>query len=89
MLVRFGTYHLPVPEDVLAALWQREDPDTGYHRLELPALKRGDSVRINSGAFAGIEGVFEARSGRDRVVVLLNILGQQAQAFVPIEELDR
>ena len=88
-LVRFGTYCLPVPEDMVAAIRQREDPETGYHRLELPGLMTGDPVRIASGAFAGIEAVFEARSGPDRVVVLLKILGQQAQAVVPIDELER
>ncbi len=88
-MVRFGTYYLPVSDEIVTTLRQREDPETGYHRLELPGLRAGDPVRIATGAFAGIEGVFEAHSGPDRVVVLLKILGQQAQAVVPIDELER
>ena len=88
-LVKFGTYMLPVTGDIVTAIREREDPETGYHRLELPGLKPGDQVRIRSGAFAGIEGIFQKRSSKDRVVVLLEILGQQAEAAIPIGELGR
>lgn len=88
-LVRFGHEVLSVRRDIVVALKKREDPDTGFHRLELPGLRPGDPVRIKTGAFAGMDGIFEARSGKDRVVVLLEILGQQAQATVPIQELER
>ena len=88
-LVKFGMTMLPVPERIVMDLQEREDPETGYHRLELPGLEPGDEVRIRSGAFAGLEGIFQARSGKDRVVVLLSILGQQAQAAIPIDELER
>lgn len=88
-LVRFGTVYLPVPEAVVTALRAREDPETGCHRLKTPVMKRGDRVRIGSGALAGIEGVFEARTGRDRVIVLLELLGRQTPTVVPLEELER
>ncbi len=77
-LVRFGPYPAPVPEDLLAALRAREDAD-GIQELPPPAFRRGEALRIADGAFAGYEGIFLARSGRDRVVVLLEIMGQQAR----------
>lgn len=88
-LVRFGTLYLPVPEIVVAVLRKREDPEIGCHRLEAPAMKRGDRVRIDSGTFEGIEGVFEARTGRDRVIVLLDLLGQRTRTEVSLEEIER
>ena len=88
-LVRFGKLFLTVPDVVVTALRARENPDTGFHQRVIPAMKPGDRVRIGSGAFEGIEGIFEARTGHDRVVVLLNLLGQQTRTVVPIEELEQ
>ncbi len=53
------------------------------------AYKPGDPVSIKTGVLAGLSGVFAQRSGKDRVVVLLEILGHQAQAAIPLAELDR
>jgi len=87
--VRFGTLYLPVPQDVVTALRDREDPKIGCHRLEVPAMQRGDRVRIDSGAFKGIDGVFEVRTGRKRVIVLLNLLGQQTRTEISLEDIER
>ena len=88
-LVRFGTLYLPVPQHVVTALREREDPEIGCHRLEPPVMQRGDRVRIDSGAFKGIEGVFEVRTGRDRVIILLNLLGQQTRTEISLEDIER
>jgi transcriptional antiterminator RfaH len=44
--------------------------------------KPGSRVRITEGGFAGYEGIFQASSGRDRVTVLLDVLGRKARATV-------
>jgi transcriptional antiterminator RfaH len=88
-LVRFGTDYLPVSDSVIAALKNREDPETGCHRLQMLAKDPGERIRIGSGALAGLEGIFEARSGHDRVVVLIELLGQLTRAEIPVEELER
>ena len=88
-LVRFNADFEPVPQGMIEALQAREDPETGYHRLTPPKLKQGDRVRVQSGAFAGLEGVFEARSGQDRVIVLFELLGQKARTLIAVDELER
>lgn len=88
-LVRFGPVYLTVPNVVVTALSDREDPETGLHALTMPAMKAGDRVMIGGGVFKGFEGIFEARSGRDRVVVLLELLGRLTPTEVSIEELER
>lgn len=88
-LVRFSVEYVPLPHGMIEALQAREDPETGYHRLTAPNLKQGDRVRIQTGAFAGIEGIFEAHSGQDRVIVLFELLGQQARTEIAIEVLER
>ena len=87
-LVRFGTEYATVPESLVAALRDREDADTGLHRLLRPGLPRiGSRVRISSGPFDGLEGVYERSSGDERVVVLLQLLGQDARVCLPIESI--
>lgn len=87
-LVRFGTVYLPVPDTIVNALKRREDPETGVHHLRSRRIEPGTRVRITSGAFAGIEAIFEARTARDRVTVLLELLGQPTRTEVPVEALE-
>ena len=88
-LVRFNADYEPVPQGMIEALQARADPETGFHQLTAPNLKQGDSVRIEAGAFAGIEGVFEARSGHDRVTILFELMGRQVRTEIAIEELEQ
>ena len=86
-LVRFGALYLPVGEEVVEALKAREDAAIGCHRLGPTALAPGARVRIDTGPFAGLEGIFEARAGQDRVVILLDLLGQRARTVVAAGEI--
>lgn len=83
-IVRFGTDYAQVPARVIAALRGRADSRTGLHRLiEPPSLVPGVRVRIVSGIFDGLDGVFQRESGEDRVVVLLDLLGKSAPVRLP------
>lgn len=77
-LVRFGQYPAPVPDDLIAALKERDD-EHGIQDLPPPDYKHGDRLRVAEGIMMGYEGIFLARSGRDRVIVLLDIMGKQAR----------
>jgi transcriptional antiterminator RfaH len=83
-VVRFGSHYTIVPDEVIDGLVARADPATGLHRLvRASRLIPGTPVRIRKGPFDGLEGVFEREAGADRVVVLLNLLGQAVSAHVP------
>lgn len=77
-LVRFGAEPAEVPESLVSFLKERED-ESGLQVVELGRLSPGQSVRVEEGPLAGYEGIFLARTGRDRVVVLLDILGRNAR----------
>lgn len=77
-LVRFGQLPAMVPDDLIDQLKQRDD-DHGIHQLPDHRYQPGESLRIADGVMAGFEGVYLAQSGKDRVLVLLEILGQQAR----------
>lgn len=80
-IVRFGRAAARVPDELLAMLRSREDAQ-GVQILPVEEYKPGSRVRITQGGFAGYEGIFQAATGRDRVTVLLDVLGRQARASV-------
>lgn len=83
-VVRFGQRYASVPDRVVQDLQSQADPASGLHRLVRPVGTRaGASVKVRVGLFEGIEGIFEREDGRERSVVLLTMLGYQAQLHVP------
>jgi transcriptional antiterminator RfaH len=83
-VVRFGADYAVVPDRIVREITSRADPDTGLHRLKAtPPPMAGEAVRIVRGPFEGLEGVFQRPAGEERVVVLLSLLGQEAQVRVP------
>jgi transcriptional antiterminator RfaH len=85
-VVRFGCRYIVVPEQVIRDLQARVDPNTGLHRLSnVSVLTAGTVVSIKTGPFDGLEGVFERHAGAERVVILLNVLGQNASVCFPVD----
>jgi transcriptional antiterminator RfaH len=80
-IVRFGRLAARVPDDLVALLRSCEDTQ-GLQVLPVEEYKPGSRVRITQGGFAGYEGIFQAASGRDRVTVLLDVLGRKARTTV-------
>lgn len=80
-LVRFGQTPTPVPDDLVGYLRAREDPD-GLHVVSIDDYKRGARVRVTTGGLTGYEGIFVAPTSRQRVVVLLDILGKKTRALI-------
>ncbi|MBI3441694.1 MAG: transcription/translation regulatory transformer protein RfaH [Proteobacteria bacterium] len=80
-VVRFGRDPSEVPDKLIAVLRGRED-DTGIHVLPPDEYKAGARVRITQGGFAGYEGIFHSANSRQRVTVLLDLLGRRAQVHV-------
>jgi transcriptional antiterminator RfaH len=87
-VVRFGSRYTVVPDQVIRDLRARADPNTGLYRLSHTAtLKAGTVVRIKTGPFDGLEGVFERQAGAERVVVLLKLLGHNASVSFPVDSI--
>lgn len=82
-VVRFGSRYTIVPDEVVDGLLARVDPDTGLHRLGCEAdMAPGTPVRVRQGPFDGLDAVFERPAGPDRVLVLLELLGQAVSVDV-------
>ena len=78
-LVRFGMEPALVPEDLISLLQSRES-ESGLHVWVMPGFHAGQAVRVTHGVLQDYEGIFVADNGRERAVVLLDILGRKARA---------
>ncbi|WP_295455978.1 transcription/translation regulatory transformer protein RfaH [uncultured Thiodictyon sp.] len=75
-LVRFGLEPATVPQGVVESLMAAEDPAAACHLGRTEPFHKGDRVTIAAGPFAGIEAIFEESTGKGRVLLLLDLLGQ-------------
>ncbi len=86
-LVRFGNELASVPDDIIRLLKTSATDPSGIYIELVPEPKPGDSVSIIEGSFAGLAGVFHKKSGEERVIVLLNVLGEQNRVVLKREQI--
>lgn len=80
-IVRFDEYPLPVADAIIEQIRRRIESDL----LLEPYLKMGARVVITEGSFSGIEAMFVASEGDERVMLLVNILQREQTLSFPIE----
>lgn len=85
-LVRFGMEPAPVPDDLVQVIRARDDR-SGIQDLPLHEFQPGQAVRIEEGPFTGYEGIFVAATSRERVLVLLDIVGKSARTQIEVTKL--
>jgi transcriptional antiterminator RfaH len=83
-LVRSGRGLAWVPEIVIDELRLRRDRQGFVPLARQLDLGRGQRIRLDSGAFAACNAIFEAHTDDDRVKVLLSLLGREVVVNVPI-----
>ncbi len=86
-LVRFGMQPARVPNALIEMLRSREDEE-GIQQIEPRELHVGDRVRLVEGVMAGYEAIFEAKSGKERVSVLLKIANTTARVQVSSDDIE-
>jgi transcriptional antiterminator RfaH len=88
-LVAFGGVPKPVPARVIQALQARLAEIDAQGGLPQHPFKEGDRVRLTGGPLAGLEAVFVGpMRPAERVRVLLEFLGQEQEALVPVADLE-
>ncbi len=83
-LVRPGERPLPVPDGVVEKIQDREDENGFVVVGPASPFHKGEAVCITEGALADIVGLFECENAEERVIVLLDLLGRQVRARVPL-----
>jgi transcriptional antiterminator RfaH len=87
-LVRFGGRPAVVPDALVELLRSREDA-SGVQELPVGEFKPGERVRIAEGPMMGYEGILLARTSRERVLLLLEIIGRPTRVNVDAGHLER
>lgn len=81
-LIMDGVSPAKVPDPVIDEIRRREV--RGAVELpQPPGMRRGERVRVLGGPFAGLTGLYHGMSGRQRVEVLLALLGGQQRVTLP------
>ncbi|MGE5773241.1 MAG: transcription termination/antitermination protein NusG [Hyphomicrobiales bacterium] len=84
-LVSNGDFPAPVPDEVISSLKRREST-SGFVQLDhRPKFKAGDKVRILEGAFYDCLGIYDGMSDRERVEILLDLLGRKVRVLMNAE----
>ncbi len=80
-MVAFGGSPLGVASSLIDALQERAD------LAVVPTYHAGDKVVILDGDFSGIESIFMAMDGKERAILLINMLSRQRKIVVPLSSL--
>lgn len=73
---------IAVPIEVVATLKARED-DSGLIKLDQrPNFRIGDTIRVMDGVFSDCLGLYDGMPDRDRVAILLDLLGRKVRVVV-------
>jgi len=81
-LVCNGDDPAAVPDGVVEALKTREDVN-GFIKLDYrPPFRAGDKIRVLDGAFSSCLGLFEGMAERERIAILLDLLGRKVRVIL-------
>ncbi|HEY9538905.1 MAG TPA: transcriptional activator RfaH [Kiloniellaceae bacterium] len=72
-----------VPPGIVEEIQARAGAD-GLVELPPACLREGQALRIVSGALADCRGLFERMADRDRVILLLDLLGRKVRVEAPL-----
>ena len=73
----------PIPDKVVETLLERRGDDGTLIFNPVERIKEGDKIRINDGPFADLDAVFVMQNDKDRVTVLLNLMGRMIRVLTP------
>ena len=87
-LVRLGATVQPFPTDLMEALVRSQDIEVNaINPAEM--FQSGDEVRLLSGPLEGLRAIYKSRNSQERVVLLLNVLGNETRVSVSSHSIEK
>ena len=86
-LVQEGERPLIARQGIIDAIQEREAADGLVRLADASSFRAGQEVRVTDGPLSDQLALFERSDDRERAVVLLNLLGRQVRARLPVETL--
>ena len=87
-LLTNGDQPISIPLSIIEKLKKQEDSEGALPITSLITFLKGDSVRIIEGAFENQIALFEKLDDKQRVQLLLNLLGQTVKVTLPSHEIE-
>ena len=81
-LVCHGSEPTAVPDGIVEALKSREDADGFLKLADRPRFRVGEKICVVGGAFASCLGLFEGMADRERIAILLDLLGRKVRVVL-------
>ena len=85
-LVRFGMQPVSISDEIIEHIKERENPE-GLQEVQ-EGLSKGDNVRVLDGPMMGLEGVFVAKTGEQRVMLLLDLMGKTTRVQIDVDAIE-
>jgi len=87
-VVKFGMEPARVPDSLIEDIRQRENQE-GLHESPKGEYTQGQQVRITEGPMEGYEGLFQCKSGKERVTLLLDISQNTVKLTLESSQIER
>jgi transcriptional antiterminator RfaH len=84
-LLRTGDVPTPVPGHVITMLKYREDAAGFIYLDREPQFRVGDKIRVLEGLFSDCLGLYDGMPDRERVAILLDLLGRKVRVLLNAE----
>ena len=81
-LICHGDDPVPVPAGVVDGLRNRENDSGFIHLDQRPRFVAGEKVRVVEGVFSDCLGLFEGMADKERVAILLDLLGRKVRVML-------
>ena len=85
--VRFGLSYAKIPDNIIEFI-KTNQLNTAEKLKNINKFKSGDKVQITDGVFKNCIAIFKSYKSDERVILLMNLLGQQQKLTIKQESLD-
>ena len=85
--VRFGLSYAKIPDNIIEFI-KTNQLNTAEKLKNINKFKPGDKVQITDGVFKNCIAIFKSYKSDERVILLMNLLGQQQKLSIKQESLD-
>jgi transcriptional antiterminator RfaH len=85
-MVHFGSRPAVISLDLLQAIFKRQQTQ---HQNPIATFEGGDKVALIDGPLAGLQSIYQAATGEERSMILLNLLNRTIKLQVPTAQLTK
>ena len=85
--IRFGLNYAKIPDNIIELI-KANELNTAEKLKNINNFKPGDKVQITDGVFKNCIAIFKSYKSDERVILLMNLLGQQQKLTIKQESLN-